>query len=62
MDTLDINRYVKRERERERQTDGACGKEVNKISGKIGMNRLVDKSGVNFFCLLLLYHQSYYRL
>jgi len=41
MDILDQNRYAKNERD----IDGACGNEINKISGKIETNRLVDKSG-----------------
>jgi hypothetical protein len=41
MDILDLNRYAKKKR----AIEGACGNEVNKISGKTETNRLVDKSG-----------------
>jgi hypothetical protein len=30
---------------KKRETDEACGNEVNKISGKTETNRLADKSG-----------------
>jgi hypothetical protein len=35
----------KKKKKKERDTEGACGNEVNTISGKTETNRVVDKLG-----------------